>query len=157
MDKPTKFTIRAYAIITNEKDEVLLSDEFVFGIRVTKFPGGGVELGEGIIDCLHREALEELGQDIEVLQHFYTTEFFQQGLFRNDVQVVSVYYTSKLIEAPKFKISSRPFDYEKEIDGAQSFRWINLKQLNVDEITLPIDKVVAGMLISKFNSNHYFI
>lgn len=149
MDKPTKFTIRAYAIIINERNEVLISDEFVFGIRVTKFPGGGVELGEGIIDCLHREAIEEFGQDIEIFQHFYTTDFFQQGLFRNDVQVVSVYYKAKLKEPPKFKISSKPFDYDKEIDGAQSFRWVYVKQLNIDEITLPIDKVVAGMLVSK--------
>ncbi|MBI5540010.1 MAG: NUDIX hydrolase [Bacteroidia bacterium] len=148
MDKPTKFTIRAYAIITNEKNEVLISDEFVFGIRVTKFPGGGVELGEGIIDCLHREALEELGQEIEIVSHFYTTDFFQQGLFRSDVQVVSVYYIAKLKEAPRFKISSKPFDYEDEIEGAQSFRWVNLKQLNLEEITLPIDKVVAWRLIS---------
>lgn len=146
MDKPTKFTIRAYAIIINENNEVLLSDEFVFGIRVTKFPGGGVELGEGIIDCLHREAIEELGQDIEILQHFYTTDFFQQGLFRNDVQVVSVYYKAKLKENPKFKISTVPFDFDNEIEGAQSFRWSLVNEINVEEITLPIDKVVAGML-----------
>jgi ADP-ribose pyrophosphatase YjhB (NUDIX family) len=146
MDKPTKFTIRAYAIIINENNEVLLSDEFVFGMRITKFPGGGVELGEGIVDCLHREAIEELGQDIEILQHFYTTEFFQQGLFKNDVQVVSVYYKAKLKENPKFKISNKPFDFENEIEGSQSFRWVSINEINVEEITLPIDNVVAGML-----------
>lgn len=147
MDKPTKFTIRAYAIIINDENEVLLSDEFVFGIRITKFPGGGIELGEGILDGLHREAMEELGQDIEILEHFYTTDFFQQGYFRNDVQVVSVYYLAKLIEPPRFKISTKSFDYEKEIEGAQSFRWIAIKDLKAEEITLPIDKVVAHMLI----------
>ena len=146
MDKPTKFNLRAYAIIINDKNEVLLSDEFVFGIHVTKFPGGGVELGEGIIDCLHREAIEELGQDIEIIQHFYTTDFFQQGYFRTDVQVVSIYYKAKLKETPKFKISTKPFDYENEIEGAQSFRWVSIKKLNIEEISLPIDKVVAGMV-----------
>ena len=147
MNKPTKFTIRAYAIIINDKSEVLLSDEFVFGMRITKFPGGGVELGEGILDGLHREAMEELGQDIEILEHFYTTDFFQQGYFRNDVQVVSVYYLAKLIEPPRFKISTKSFDYEKEIEGAQSFRWFAIKELKAEEITLPIDKVVAHILI----------
>ena len=135
-----------FAIIINENNEVLLSDEFVFGMRITKFPGGGVELGEGIVDCLHREAIEELGQDIEILQHFYTTEFFQQGLFKNDVQVVSVYYKAKLKENPKFKISNKPFDFENEIEGSQSFRWVSINEINVEEITLPIDNVVAGML-----------
>jgi 8-oxo-dGTP diphosphatase len=147
MDKPIKFTIRAYAIIINNKNEVLLSDEFVFGLRITKFPGGGVELGEGTLDCLHREALEELGQDIEILKHFYTTDFFQQGYFRNDVQVVSVYYLAKLKEPPRFRISAKPFDFENEIEGAQSFRWIELKDLKVEDINLPIDKIVAEILV----------
>lgn len=146
MNTITRFNFRAYAIIKNENNEVLLSDEFVFGMRVTKFPGGGVELGEGILDCLHREAMEELGQDIEITEHFYTTDFFQQGYFRTDVQVVSVYYLAKLKEAPKFRISSSPFDYEKETEGAQSFRWVSIKKLNAEEITLPIDKVVGKML-----------
>lgn len=146
MDKPTKFTIRAYAIIINDKNEVLLSDEFIFGLKITKFPGGGLELGEGTLDCIHREAMEELGQDIEILYHFYTTDFFQQGYFRNDVQVVSVYYMAKLKEPPRFKISIKPFGYDNEIEGAQSFRWMALKDMKVEDISLPIDKVVAGML-----------
>ena len=36
----TRFTIRVYGIILNEKDEVLLSDESYLGHRFTKFPGG---------------------------------------------------------------------------------------------------------------------
>jgi len=146
MNKLSRFNIRAYAIIVNDKNEILLSDEFVFARRITKFPGGGVELGEGTLDCLHREAMEELGQDIEILHHFYTTDFFQQGYFRNDVQVVSIYYLAKLKEPPRFRISTKPFDYENEMEGAQSFRWIAIKELKAEEISLPIDKVVAGML-----------
>ena len=146
MDKPTKFTIRAYAIIKNENDEVLLSDEFVFGIKITKFPGGGVEFGEGILDCLHREAIEELGQDIEVIQHFYTTDFFQQGLFNNEMQVVSVYYIAKLKEFQKFKISLIPFDFDTKVEGVQSLRWVSIKKIKIEEITLPIDRVVVEML-----------
>jgi 8-oxo-dGTP pyrophosphatase MutT (NUDIX family) len=148
MNKPTKFNIRAYAIIINDENEILLSDEFVFERRITKFPGGGVEFGEGTLECLHREAIEELGQDIEIIRHFYTTDFFQQGYFRSDVQIVSIYYLAKLKEFPRFKISTKPFDYENETEGAQSFRWIAIKDLKVGDITLPIDKVVAGMLKS---------
>jgi 8-oxo-dGTP diphosphatase len=147
MNKPTHFNFRTYAIIINEKNEILLSDEFVFGRRITKFPGGGVELGEGTLDCLHRESIEELGQDIEILHHFYTTDFFQQGYFRKEIQVVSIYYLAKLKEEPKFKISEKPFDFEKDVEGAQSFRWIAIKNLKVEDISLPIDKIVAEMLI----------
>ena len=78
------FTIRVYAIIINNKNEILLSDEFQMGMKMTKFPGGGMEFGEGTIDCLKREAIEEFGQEIEVLDHFYTTDFFNRpGLKKN--------------------------------------------------------------------------
>ena len=33
---------------------------------VTKFPGGGMEFGEGTIDCIKRECMEEFGEEVEV-------------------------------------------------------------------------------------------
>ena len=48
-----RVTQRAYGILINEAQEVLVSDEFRFGRYFRKFPGGGVEKGEGIIDALH--------------------------------------------------------------------------------------------------------
>ena len=66
------FTIRVYAIILNENREVLVSDEYQKGMEMTKFPGGGMHFGEGTIDCLTREALEEFGQEIEIVDHFYS-------------------------------------------------------------------------------------
>ena len=47
-------TQRTYGILINEKQEVLISDEFRFGRYFRKFPGGGVEKGEGILDALKR-------------------------------------------------------------------------------------------------------
>ena len=42
------FTIRIYGIcIKGEK--LLVSDEYIYGKYVTKFPGGGLEYGEGLI------------------------------------------------------------------------------------------------------------
>ena len=52
------FNIRVYALLINEKNEVLITDEFRFGKEVTKFPGGGLHWGEGTIDCLQRECRE---------------------------------------------------------------------------------------------------
>ncbi|MEA1897374.1 MAG: NUDIX domain-containing protein, partial [Bacteroidota bacterium] len=67
------FIIRVYALIINNKNEVLLSDEFRLGTKMTKFPGGGLNFGEGPVDCLKREAIEEFGQEIDISDHFYTT------------------------------------------------------------------------------------
>ncbi len=36
------FNIRVYALLINEKNEVLITDEFRFGKEMTKFPGGGL-------------------------------------------------------------------------------------------------------------------
>ncbi len=102
-----KFTIRVYAIIINENNEVLLSDEFQEGMKMIKFPGGGMEFGEGTFDCLEREAIEEFGQEIEVLEHFYTTDFFQQAMFKKEYQVMSIYYLAKFKDEIKFKISDK--------------------------------------------------
>ena len=143
-----QFNLRVYAIIFNEiHNAVLVSDEFHLGMRMTKFPGGGLEFGEGTIDCLKREAIEEFGQEIKIIEHFYTTDFFQKALFYNDCQLISIYYKARFKEAPKFKISEKPFDFSPDENGKQSFRWVNLNILKPEEFTFPIDKKVAEMLL----------
>ena len=59
------FTIRVYGILINEEKQVLVSDEFIRGNYYTKFPGGGLELGEGTRDCLKREFKEEMNLDVQ--------------------------------------------------------------------------------------------
>ncbi len=70
MENPNKFNIRVYGLLFNDQGDILVSDEERFGNRFTKFPGGGLEFGEGLSDCLKREFIEELNQNIEVINHF---------------------------------------------------------------------------------------
>lgn len=145
------FVIRVYGIIINSNREVLLSDEFQLDMRMTKFPGGGLEYGEGLIEALKREFKEECnGQEIKNIKHFYTTDFFQRALFYENKQLLSIYYLAEL-EAPiRFKFSEIPFDFIENKNGNQSFRWEQIKSLNEDDITFPIDKFVAGKLKQQF-------
>ena len=66
------------------------------GEEVFKFPGGGLEYGEGLIDGLSREFEEEMGQKIYNVKHYYTTDFFQRSSFKYTDQLLSIYYTGKL-------------------------------------------------------------
>ena len=86
------FNIRVYGILVNEKKQVLVSDEYIRGNYYTKFCGGGLELGEGTIDCLKREFMEEMKLKIEVTGHLYTTDFYQQSAFNPAHQIISIYY-----------------------------------------------------------------
>lgn len=147
------FTIRIYAIIINENDDVLLSDEYQLDTKMTKFPGGGLEFGEGAIDCLKREAIEEFGQEIDITGHFYTTDFFQRALFLDGYQVISIYYMAKFKDPIRFKVSLKPFDFVELKNGNQSFRWQKIKELNPYEFFLPIDKHVANILLKKYTEN----
>lgn len=109
---------------------------------MTKFPGGGLQKGEGTIDCLRREFLEEMNQPITNIRHFYTTDFYQKGWFYQNMQLISVYYLVDLVEPLKFKLSAVPFDFDKNSDEPQSFRWVKISNLNASDLTFPIDKVV---------------
>lgn len=144
------FNIRVYGLIFNEDKEILLSDEYQMGMKMTKFPGGGLKFGEGTIECLKREAVEEFGQPIEILEHFYTLDYFQPALFYSEYQLISIYYFARLVEPVKFKVSDEPFDFSEMKNGNISFRWKNINELKEDDLTLPVDKKVAGMLQDKF-------
>ena len=149
--KDNRFIIRAYGLLINERKEVLLSDEFRFGMRMTKFPGGGMRFGEGPEDCLRREALEEFGQPVEITGHFYTTGFYQKAMFFEDHQLISIYYTISLAGPPKFHISVSPFDFPEQ-EGSQSFRWSEIGKTDPQELSFPVDRFVAEKLREKLLS-----
>jgi 8-oxo-dGTP diphosphatase len=140
------FNIRVYGIIINDKNEILLADEERFGERMTKFPGGGLHYGEGTIDCLKRESIEEFGQEIEVLEHFYTTDFFQESYFHKKTQIISIYYRARFTEKENFRISTIPFDFQIRTSETISFRYKKITEIKPDELTFPIDRIVVEIL-----------
>ncbi|HEY1007169.1 MAG TPA: NUDIX domain-containing protein, partial [Sphingobacteriaceae bacterium] len=75
------FNVRVYGLLINDGREILLSDEEEYGVRFTKFPGGGLEYGEGLREGLRREFMEECLAEVEVLDHFYTTDFYIKSAF----------------------------------------------------------------------------
>lgn len=148
-----KFNIRVYGILVNERNEILVSDEYIRGGYYTKFPGGGLEFGEGTRDCLKREFMEEMSLRVEVTEHIYTTDFFQMSAFRPDHQIISIYYFVKPLEEIKVPLRTKPFDFDDaqlKIYGLQkeieTFRFIPIEQITEGDVTLPIDKIVVRMI-----------
>ncbi len=142
------FNVRVYGLLINDNDEVLISDEYEYKMNFTKFPGGGLEYGEGLTDGLKREFMEECNAEVIVMGHFYTTDFFVKSAF-NDSQIISVYYLVKPVAELNLNIKTTPFDFDGEGEVLQAFRWIKLSDLRPEEFTFPIDQHVAKLLIAK--------
>ncbi|GGH26406.1 NUDIX domain-containing protein [Sphingobacterium alkalisoli] len=136
------FNVRVYGILINERQQVLISDERTQNVSFTKFPGGGLEFGEGLIDALKREYMEECNVHIEVLKHIYTTDFFEKSSF-NESQIISVYYQVKPLEPMGIVIKEKAFDFDGDniIDKIESFRFIDIDTLNLADLTFKTDKV----------------
>jgi 8-oxo-dGTP diphosphatase len=150
------FNVRVYGILLGYNNQVLVSDELIRGEYITKYPGGGLEFGEGTRDCLKREFKEEMDLDVAVGDHLYTTDFFQMSAFNPEHQIISIYYFVKALEPIRVPLRTKPFDFDErelkiyaERKETETFRFIGWNEFSADSVTLPIDKVVATLLKAK--------
>jgi len=157
VSSPGSFNVRVYGALINEKKQVLVSDEYIRGNYYTKFPGGGLEIGEGTRDCLKREFKEEMDLEVEIGEHLYTTDFYQVSAFNPAHQIVSIYYYAKALEEIKVPLRIKEFDFDEQqmevynkTRMTETFRFIDWNDFSADSVTLPIDKIVAGLLKEKF-------
>ncbi len=150
------FNIRVYGILINDSKEVLVSDELIRGDKYTKFCGGGMELGEGTIQCLKREFLEEMELEVEVIDHVYTTDFYQRSAFNPNHQLLSIYYSVKALHPIEIPIRKTPFDFDhtqleiyKTTQQIETFRFVPWSTFSPECMTLPIDKIAAKIIKQK--------
>ena len=143
--KIERFNIRVYGLLIQE-GKILVTDEVRGVFEMTKFPGGGLEFGEGTADCLKREFQEELSIDISVDQFYYTNEFLQVSRFNKRDQLHSIYYeVSTNADLSMYKEEGfQPFEGKE-----QRFRWVAINDLNPNEFTFPLDQVVVKKLKEK--------
>ena len=151
------FNLRVYGILITENKQVLVADEFIRGNYYTKFPGGGLEFGEGTRDCLKREFKEEMNLEVEVGAHIYTTDYFQMSAFNPQHQIISIYYFAKALEEIKAPLREKPFDFDEEqmkvyeaTKETETFRLIDWNDFSDESVTLPIDKIVARLVKERF-------
>ncbi len=147
------FNLRVYGILLDENKRVLVSDEFIRGNYYTKFPGGGLEFGEGTRECLRREFMEEMNLRVDIGDHIYTTDFFQMSAFNPEHQIISIYYYAHPMETIIAPLRLKPFEFDErelkmyaETGETETFRFIDWDAFSPESVTLPIDKVVAGIV-----------
>lgn len=132
------FNIRVYGLLIHESKILIIREPFT-GQIINKFPGGGLEYGEGLIDCLKREFLEELNLEIEIENHFYTQDFFLKSRFDESEQIIMIYYKIKAKDISTFRV------IDKDI---QELIWKEINELSTEDLSLPTDKLVVEMLLN---------
>jgi ADP-ribose pyrophosphatase YjhB (NUDIX family) len=137
------FNVRVYGVLI-DSNRLLVSDEKHQDISFTKFPGGGLQFGEGTADCLKREFLEETCLEIEIVSHFYTVDFFQPSAFNPRQQVISIYYVVK----PSHMLIHDP---TLNIENEHRLRWVPMQELSTETFSLPIDKHIVPMILERFS------
>ncbi len=136
------FNIRVYGIAIQES-KLLISTEMGGDHAFTKFPGGGLEPGEGLADCLIREWKEELNVDIGIGDLFYVNEFYQPSAFNPSQQIISFYYMVNLqTEISVYKAIEKRWNKDYLVE----FRWEDIHTLQTDDFTFPIDKRVFSQI-----------
>lgn len=134
-----KINVRIYATVLKDRKVLALQEEYA-GDQLLKFPGGGLEFGEGAIECLEREFEEELNLKIKNVQHLYTQENFLVSRFRENEQLLTIYYLAAIVDETDLLI--RDACIEK-------IEWISL-DTEENPFILPVDKVVFELLKTRF-------
>src|ERR1700753_1223618 len=104
--------IRVYGILLGDNKKVLVSDESIRGQYYTKFPGGGLEFGEGTRDCLRREFKEGMDPEVLIGDHLNTTDFCQMSAFTPEHPIISIYYFAEALEPIRAPLRQKPFDFD---------------------------------------------
>ena len=139
------YNIRVYGVLIQQAS-LLVTDEIRFGLRMTKLPGGGLEHGEGLADCLRREWQEELEADIKVGEILYVNPFLQISAFNSQEEILAMYFEVKSHTELKGTFTQRPMDFPSDQNNQQLFRWIPLNELQPEHFTFPIDQSLVPIL-----------
>ncbi len=95
--------------------------------------------------------------EVKVTDHIYTTDFFQMSAFNPEHQIISIYYFAEALEPIKAPLRDVPFAFDetqlkmyRDTGETETFRFINWNDFSPEVVTLPIDKIVAGIIKEKY-------
>lgn len=122
------------AVIWNDQEQILIDRRLPQGAMggLWEFPGGKIEVGETIEECIEREIFEELGIKIAVEEHLITIDHTYTHLR----VTLTVHHCRHLLGVP-------------QAIECDEIRWVNLNEL--DQFTFPEANVeiIAALRNSK--------
>ena len=137
-----KVNIRVYAAVIKDGQVLTLHEEYA-GQQLMKFPGGGLEFGESVIGCLKRELEEELNLKNKNICHLYTQEDFVLSRFRDNEQLLSIYYKAEMEDENELLIMD---------PCIEKIEWIPL-YIAENPFELPVDRTVFEILKGQKSEN----
>lgn len=141
------FNVRAYGLLIHPNTGAwLIAHENMDGFAFTKFPGGGVQFGEGPEDAVIREFKEECEFEVKIKQHIYTTGFYQPSAFRPDDQIISIYYRMENVKNSWVLPPLRKVNLDASLNHWLVCEWVLPGNIKEDTFTFPIDRYVFRLL-----------
>ena len=126
------------ALVKNDEGKVLVlkqSDPTITGYNQYHTPGGIIEFGETLVDCVSREVEEEVGVRPEVEGLFDIGEWTAE---REDLQMqfVGLFYICRLPS----------YEFKLEEDEASEAYWVDLHTIESIDILEPSKSMVRRYL-----------
>jgi 8-oxo-dGTP diphosphatase len=124
------------AVIWNEQQQILIDRRRLEGTMggLWEFPGGKMEPGETIQECIRREIAEELGVEIEVKEHLITIDHTYSHL-----RVTLTVHHSRLIAG-----------IPQPLECAE-IRWVSVDELESYEFPVANNEIIAALKEDKMN------
>lgn len=140
MNKPTIQYVAAKALIKNEQGQVLVlkqADPTITGDMQYHPPGGIVELGETVRECVEREVQEEIGVPCTAQSLFDVGEWYAERA-GTVMQFVGIFYVCNII-SDNFTLQSAE---------ASGFMWVDATNIDALPILEPSMGIIRKFLAS---------
>ena len=127
--------VRVKALILNSKGNILLA----FNNNTYQFPGGHLDDGEEIDECMKREIKEEVGIDVEVGDPFLSIETYDNNYFGTGKKVLNTIYYYRVFTDLEPDFSMTKYD---ELEAQTDFNLFYVDFSHLEEF-----------IVSKIDSN----
>lgn len=151
LEEIDEVVVRTKGLIINSKDEITLG----YSHKTFQFPGGHLEEGETLNECLLREIKEETGIEIKnaEIKPFEKITYYNKNYHNSEKNRKNEIYYFIIKTDDTFNIDNSQLD-EWEQDGkftVKTFPLTNVEQVLIDSIPdNPINKVIVEEMLDIF-------